>query len=147
MIRKVWGQIMQLTIFEDWFQNFKIDRIIANIDAKIDGRSLYGYQLTTEELENIKKKFSAYYRGLTPNNTKLNLYYGAAFVLLGSEFFRRYYEKQWSWEAIYQFIGIRPIEDVSERTTLIELGFDYWKLPKIEAEVGKNRASLAFSSK
>lgn len=142
MIRKVWGQIMQLTIFEDWFQNFKIDRIIANIDANIDGRSLYGYQLTTEELENIKKKFSAYYRGLTPNNTKLNLYYGAAFVLLGSEFFRRYYEKQWSWEAIYQFIGIRPIEDVSERTTLIELGFDYWKLPKIEAEVGKNRDFL-----
>ena len=128
-----------LTAFENWLRDFKIERIIANKSATIDGRPLYGYQLTTQELENLKRIFSTYYRGLSLNNIKLNHYYGAAFVLLGSEFFRRQYESQWSWEAIYQFIGMRPIEDATERTNLVELGFEYWKLPKIEAEEGKKR--------
>lgn len=131
----------QVAVFEDWFQDFKINRIVIKSNAKIDGRPLYGYQLTTEELESLKKIFSIYYRGLTARNVELNKYYGAAFVLLGSEFFRRNYERQWNWDAIYQFMGI-TIKDVAERTNLIESGFKYWQLPTIESDAGKSRDFL-----
>ncbi|HIW06461.1 MAG TPA: STY4851/ECs_5259 family protein, partial [Candidatus Ignatzschineria merdigallinarum] len=131
----------QKTIFENWFHDFQINRIIKKDNSKIDGRPLYGYQLATEELESLKSIFSGYYRGLAANNTQLNTYYGAAFVLLASEFFRRSYERQWNWEAIYQFIGVK-ITDVAERTLLIENGFDYWNLKKIESVEGKNRDFL-----
>ena len=127
--------------FEEWFESFQIARIVKNPPQRIDGRALYSYQLETEEFRRLRALFSGYYRGLTARNSKLNQYYGAAFVLLGSEFYRREYQRNWSWAAIEQFIGL-SYDSTDDRSELIELGFNFWKLPEIESEPGKNRDFL-----
>lgn len=129
----------QLAKFEAWFTNFRLERILKKTLKDIDGRLLYEYQLTTQELIGLKNIF-IYYKGLSKHNDRLNKYYGATFVLLASEFYRREYERQdWGWSAVYDYIGV---VDVPDRENLIEWGFRYWKLPTITNDDGKNRKFL-----
>lgn len=127
--------------FEEWFEGFQVARIIKNPPQHIDGRALYSYQLETSEFRQLKVLFSGYYRGLTIRNYKLNQYYGAAFVLLASEFYRREYQRNWSWAEINRFIGL-SYDPTDDREKLIELGFRFWKLPEIEETPGKKRDFL-----
>lgn len=130
----------QIEILEDWFIKFRSNRILTNKVSGIDGRPLYGYQLTTQELFDLKDAFRCY-KGLSKRDDQLNRYYGGAFVLLASEFYRREYERQdWGWTAVYEYIGI--VGDLPDRERLIECGFRYWKLPAIKNEDGKNRKFL-----
>lgn len=127
----------QLREFEAWFEDFKVSRIIAKTAQRIDGRPLYCYQLNEEEFFQLRSLFSTYYRGLTRQNLTLNMYYGAAFVMLGSEFYRTISQRQWSWRALECFIGVYYGVG-KERFVLIELGFEFWKLSMSDLKQNRN---------
>lgn len=130
----------ELKKFRGWFSEFRIHRMAIKEWMDIDGRALYSYQLSAQEFSSLRALFKLYYRGLTPYNRELNSFYGAAYVLLGSEFYRREYQRDWSWQALENFIGIEKLEQ-EERLNLIELGFRYWKLPPVEKS-GRSRDFL-----
>lgn len=116
---------MILETFKKWFLSFMT---LRGLDSSCgDGRALYQYQITDSEVQSLKKLFSLYYDG-TSLNRELQKLYGASYCLLVSEFYRREYERSWSWNDANKFTGIKIDLLDKDRDDLIESGIHYWKL-------------------
>ncbi len=95
--------------------------------TKPDGRPLYQYRITDSEYSELRKllKFSAM---MGVNNIRKMLFWDAAFVIYGSEWWRRYYNGQWGWDGIFESIDIDVNElPVVKRNDLIETGLQRWR--------------------
>ena len=94
---------------------------------KPDGRPLYQYRITDDEFHELTSllKLSA---NLGFQHISRMLMWDAAMVFYAAEWWRRYYSGQWSWEGIFDSLGIE-LDDVTtgRRNEVIELGLQRWQ--------------------
>lgn len=122
-----------------WFQEFSEKR---GINEVISGQFLYKYHISLKEFEALKLIFQ---RMCSCNYLELSFSarreMGAALLMLGSDFYRRAYNRDWKWEALWSYLDVE-IADSAIRSELVIHGLAYWDLPKIEVQKGKNRDFL-----
>jgi hypothetical protein len=94
---------------------------------KPDGRPLYQYRVTELEFQELEEllKLSAM-MGFV--NISRMLMWDSVMVFYASEWWRRYYSGQWTWDGIFQSVNI-DIEEIStsRRNEVVELGLHRWQ--------------------
>jgi hypothetical protein len=102
-----------------------------------DGRPLYQYRVTDSEyLELTKTLKTSTILGV--NNITHMLYWDAAFVIYGAEWWRRNYSGEWGWAGIFNSVGIADDElNALTRSDLIKTGLQRWR-----REVRKNNQGI-----
>lgn len=94
---------------------------------KPDGRPLYQYRLTEEEFEELEKLLKLSSHLGFQNVSRLMLMWDAALVIYASEWWRREYSGQWSWEGIFLSLNL-DTDDISTglRNDIIQNGLNRW---------------------
>ncbi|MCP5160692.1 MAG: hypothetical protein H7A00_03350 [Hahellaceae bacterium] len=108
---------------------------------KPDGRPLYQYRLTDQEFEELQSLLKLSSHLGFQHVSILLLNWNAALVMYASEWWRRFYAGQWSWDGIFNSLGI-DISDVStaRRNEVIQTGLNGWQ--RIIRKVGGRRHFL-----
>ncbi|MGB0943920.1 MAG: STY4851/ECs_5259 family protein [Marinomonas sp.] len=107
------------------------------------GWPLYQYQMSADEYLSLKHCViqgddQAVFGGLCPN-------WSAAFVLFCSEWFRREYTNQWSWQPIWQSLSFE-LSPADVRNTVLKGLSEYWQRPVLQYQSEhKNYLGSVFS--
>ena len=94
---------------------------------KPDGRPLYQYRLTEKEFEDLETLLKLSSHLGFQNVSRMLLMWDAALVIYASEWWRREYSGQWSWDGIFLSLNI-DIDDIStaRRNEVIQNGLNSW---------------------
>lgn len=97
--------------------------------ASPSGKPLYLYHITPAEFGEMKKVIGENFLDSTMHQ-EVNLAWCAVFALFSSEWFRREYDNSWSWNPIFESLGLSS-EDLSNKIgNIIKKGLiNYWSRP------------------
>ena len=98
-----------------WLNNFLCKRDLK----KPNGSPLYTYQVSDSEFNELK-----IYLQSAVQHDKENYILPALFCLYCSEWYRRFYKGEWSWEPILKSLNIKL--ETNFRSYLVQNGLKYW---------------------
>ncbi len=114
-----------------WLTQFFSKRGLAGVT----GRPLYQYQMSADEYLSLKHCVSkaddqTVFGNLCPD-------WSAVFVLFCSEWFRREYINQWSWQPIWQSLSFE-LNPTDVKNTVVKGLSDYWQRPVLQYQSEHN---------
>lgn len=112
----------------DWLDAFLRRRHLV----KPDGRSLWAYQTTAEELDELRYLLV----GLLGSTQWQQALGGQLFVLFAAEHWRRHYDGHgWKWEVVLEPLGFRG--DYKELWEPVEIGIRRWRRRLLHGATGR----------
>lgn len=114
-----------------WLKQFFSNRGLAGVT----GKPLYQYHVSSDEYLSLKYCVSnanaeTVFGNLCPD-------WSAAFVLFCSEWFRREYIKQWSWQPIWKKLNFQ-LSPTDVKNTVVKGLSDYWQRPVLQYQSEHN---------
>lgn len=106
------------------------------------GEPLYAYQVTEEEYEQLIVILKPACFNTHPSFTKPHPT-AACFCLFVAEYYRRYYNSNWSWSGPEDILGIKVAQE--DRAVLVQRGLEYWKRELKTHENGYNYLGSLFA--
>ncbi|MGV5003644.1 STY4851/ECs_5259 family protein [Shewanella xiamenensis] len=124
---------------QQWISEFLFTRAMFQGPT---GEPLYAYQVTEEEYEQLIAILKSACFDTHPAFTKPHPT-AACFCLFVAEYYRRYYNSNWSWSGAEDILAIKLAQD--DRATLVKRGLEYWKRELKTQDKGYNYLGSLFA--
>uniref|UniRef100_UPI004047A832 STY4851/ECs_5259 family protein n=1 Tax=Rheinheimera sp. TaxID=1869214 RepID=UPI004047A832 len=124
---------------QQWITEFLFTRALFQGPA---GQPLYAYQVTEEEYVQLIAILKPACFNTHPAFTKPHPT-AACFCLFVAEYYRRYYNSNWSWSGPEDILGIKIAQE--DRAILVQRGLEYWKRELKTHDKGYNYLGSLFA--
>lgn len=124
---------------QQWITEFLFTRALFQGPT---GQPLYAYQVTEEEYVQLIAILKPACFNTHPAFTKPHPT-AACFCLFVAEYYRRYYNSNWSWSGPEDILGIKIAQE--DRVILVQRGLEYWKRELKTHDKGYNYLGSLFA--